>query len=214
MPDYTLGIVYHHEGTHVEEDHGYGFTLMAVSSHGLGDNPDASYSELVDVRDDGKGSFLAAEAVGQTAIINWRLGVWSNSADHDYLDGSGKSGINKGVYLSVDLDLDSYLTQSKLNLRYGIANDKVSSAAEFYALSMEMPLAGNTLGIGLAQTGVSSDAVGNSADLHHAEAYVRFDLSEVFHITPSIQWMENSGLIENKAEKSTVVTSLRVSYGF
>lgn len=210
MPDYTLGIAYHLDSLQARP----GIILMATSSHGLGDNPNASYSELVDVHDDGKGSFLAAEVDGQLGKVSWRLGVWFNSADHDYLDGSGKTGSNQGAYLNTDLDLDAVITQSKLNLRIGMADEKVSTAANFFGLSLEAPMANNTLGVGLARTGASSKAGSNTADMHQAEVYVRFDLSDAFHVTPSLQWLENSGLMENEEDKSTIITSLRASYGF
>lgn len=214
MPDYTLGTVFNYEGMQREIGNGLGFTLMVTSSHGLADNPNASYSELVDVTADGKGAFVAMEADGQIGIVTWRLGVWSNSADHDYVDGSGKTGSNKGGYLSADLDFDVFIQHSKLNLRIGMADEKVSNAGEFYGVSLETPLVDHILGLGLANTGASSEAGSNAEDLHQAEVYVRFNLSDTFHITPSIQWLENSGLREDPDEKSVIITSLRASYGF
>lgn len=210
MPDYTLGIVYHID----DLDKRPGITLMAASSHGLGDNTNASYSELVDVGADGKGHFLAAEVEGQSGIFQWRFGMWLNSADHDYLNGSGKTGSNKGVYLNTDIDANAFIQQSKFNLRVGLADEKVSNAASFFGLSMETPLAGNTLGVGVARTGASSKAGSLSADRNQAEVYVRFDVLKSFQVTPSIQWIENSGLVENPDNRSSIITSLRASYGF
>lgn len=210
MPDYTLGAVYRVESTRSRP----GFVFMATSSHGLADNPDAAYSELVDVSADGKGAFLAVQAEGAWGIASWNLGVWSNSADHDYLDGSDKTGTNTGVYLGADLDLEPFLQHSKLNVRLGMADEKVSSAAKFYALALEAPVVGDILGVGLSQTSVSSKVGGSAADMRQAEIYVRFDVSDALHVTPSLQWIENSGLVKNEGDKSTLVTSLRASYAF
>jgi porin len=216
FPDYTLGGVYHFLPKKAANQNWPDFTIVATSSHGLADNPNASYSELVDVRAHGKGAFVAGEAYGQLEIgkiktIAWRAGVWTNTADHPKLNGSGNNASNYGLYLNADVDLDSLLPKSKLNLRTGFANESVSPAAQFYATSLETPLANHTLGVGLAQTRVSSK-VNNGADMSQAEVYMRFDLRDNLHVTPSIQWIENSGL--TKTSKSGGIVSLRGGYAF
>jgi hypothetical protein len=211
MPDYTLGAVYHAEAVQARP----GFTLVITSSHGLADNPDASYAELVDVSDDGKGAFLAGEIYGHQATATWRAGLWTNTAEHDYLDGSTDTGSNYGAYLSTDIDLSAYREQSRLNLRLGIANDKVSAAARFYGLSLETLLGGNTLGLGLAHTAVSARA-SNLADMTQAEIYLRLELTDSLHITPSVQWIENSGFTKSPDDEDNQasIVSIRAGYGF
>lgn len=207
FPDYTLGGVYRLASKSSRP----GFTVVASSSHGLADNPNASYSELVDVNAKGKGAFVAAEANGQLKTVSWRAGIWTNSADHPYLDGSGKNANNYGLYLNADVDLDSILAKSKLNLRAGYANETVSPAAKFYAASLETPLTNNTLGVGLAETDASKK-MNNGAEMKQAEVYMRFNLRDNLHVTPSIQWIKNSGL--TKSSKSSGIVSLRGGFTF
>jgi len=208
FPDYALGACLHLE----QGQTGPGMNLLLSSSHGLADNPNASYSELLDVSADGKGVFAGAELYWQTAHGMWRLGVWQSTADAAYLDGSATMDHNFGMYLTTDQALGA----SKLNLRVGMANDKVSEAAGFIGLALETELAGDTLGIGVAQTDVSDKAGPGKEDTRQAEVYLRMVLADNLRITPSLQWIENSGF-DNTAtvyDKSLLVYGIRASYLF
>ena len=202
FPDYTLGATYRVAPKASRP----GITVVASSSNGLGDNPNRSYSELVDVTAHGKGAFVAAEAFGQIKTVTWRAGAWTNTADHPLLNDPGKNASNYGLYFSGDVDLGSLRAKTKLNIRTGFANADVSPAAQFFAASMQTPLAGHTLGVGLAQTNVSSK-VSNGADMRQAEVYYRYDLMDHLHVSPSLQWIQNSGL--SKDSNSGTVVSLR-----
>jgi hypothetical protein len=202
FPDYTLGATYRMPPKASRP----GITVVASSSNGLADNPNRSYSELVDVTAKGKGAFVAAEASGEIKTVTWRAGAWTNTADHPHLNDPGKNASNYGLYFSGDVDLGSLRAKTKLNIRTGFANADVSAAAQFLAASLQTPLAGHTLGVGLAQTNVSSK-VSNGADMRQAEIYYRYDLMDHLHVSPSIQWIQNSGL--TKDSNSGTVVSLR-----
>lgn len=75
FPDYTLGAIYNHD-----LDGNVTMTLMLTGSNGLGDNPDASYAQLVDVTEDGKGVFAAAELQWLPGAYALRGGAWLNTA--------------------------------------------------------------------------------------------------------------------------------------
>jgi len=208
FPDYTLGTCVHFE----QGKTGPGYNLLLTSSHGLGDNPNASYSELFDLDADGKGVFLGGELYWENAHSMWRLGAWKSTADENYLDGSGNTGHNYGVYLTTD----HAIGDSMINVRLGMANDEISEAASFAGVALEMPMYGHTFGVGVAQTGVSDKAGSGKDDSRQAEAYLRFSLTEDIRITPSIQWIENSGFDNTGTnhDKSIMVYGARATYVF
>ena len=208
FPDYSLGVVYNRE---TGEDRGY--SLALTSSHGLADNPNASYSQLVDITDDGKGVFAAAEGQWPVAGTKLHAGAWINTADHEQLDGSGDTEQNYGLYLTVDGNVAS----TAWNLRAGFANDKVSQASQFLSAALEYPLTNSTLGLGIAHTGLSSeDATPEQDDIVQAEAYLRFSLRDDVDVTPSVQWLSNSGFDAsgNSVDSEQTLLSLRLNYTF
>ena len=73
-PAFTLGgtgggVAYNRE---TGPDRGY--SLALTSSHGLGDNSDASYAQLVDINAEGKGVFVRSSNVVRARIVQsvWR----------------------------------------------------------------------------------------------------------------------------------------------
>ena len=208
FPDYALGMAYFYKPDNSKFD----VTLLLSSSHGLADNPNKSYSELVDVTETGKGVFAAGELVWQTGINTWRTGVWLQTADNAYVDGSGNTANNYGVYLSSD----HHFGQHRLNVRAGLANDKVSEAAEFIGLAVDHALGKNHAGIGYTHTFVSSEAGAGKGDRTQLELYYRFNLQENFSITPSVQRIHNSGFDNTgtSSDSSVHVISARASYAF
>ena len=208
FPDYSLGVVYNRE---TGEDRGY--SLALTSSHGLADNPNASYSQLMDIDADGKGVFAAAEGQWPVAGTKLHAGAWINTADHERLDGSGDTEQNYGLYLTIDGNIAS----TAWNLRAGFANDKVSQASQFLSAAVEYPLTHSTLGLGLAHTGLSSeDATPEQDDILQAEAYLRFSPREDVSVTPSVQWLSNSGFDAsgNTVDAEQVLLSLRLNVTF
>lgn len=208
FPDYALGTCIHFEegGTRP------GFTLVLTSSHGLADNPNHSYAELVDIGAKDKGLFLAGELYGHAHNNHWRLGVWSNTVEQAALDDPAKQKDNYGVYLTSDHRFE----HSTLNLRIGMANEDVSEAAGFVGLALETPLAGHIVGAGLAETIASRKAGGDKDNIIQTEIYMRFDLHDRLHITPAIQHIVNRGFdsTANNLDKGITVYSLRAGYHF
>lgn len=208
FPDYTLGGIYNHE---LNEN--LAFNLALTSSNGLGDNPKRSYSQLFDVGDDGKGVFAAAEAGWRIAEYTLRAGTWLNSADHDKLDGSSGSEDNYGVYANIDGGIGN----GHWNIRLGAANEEVSQTARFASFAVDFPLGISTVGLGVAHSWLSDDET--TADLDDStlvELYARFDVWDELSLTPSVQWLKNSGFdASNTAyDDSLMVYGLRATAVF
>ena len=209
FPDYTLGASYHRD---TSKDLSY--TLLIASSHGLGDNPNVSYSELVDIGATGKGFFVASEIIMPFDTTTLIAGVWLNTSDHQNLNGSGNGKENNsGIYFSVD----GTIKKMKWNLRYGMADDSVSQADDFIGVAAELPIAGSVAGIGYTVTGLSKDAVAAGMDdIKQFEIYYNFELAENFIVTPSFQLLQNSGFDSSVAtyDDNINIISLRVNYTF
>lgn len=207
FPDYTLGVIY----TTENEDKRTGYSIAVMSSHGIGDNEHASYSELFNIGDDHKGVFVAGEYNWQLTNSQWRAGVWANTADNEYVNGSNNTSNNYGLYLSTDIDLNG----SSLNVRAGLADADVSEASNFIAVTYETELFGNTTGLGLARTGASNE-LADAKDTVHAEIYSRFDINQHLHITPSIQWIKKSGFDDSETsfDNDITIIGLRAAISF
>ena len=208
FPDYTLGLVYFYKPEYRQLD----MTFLLTSSNGLADNPNRSYAELVDVTAPNKGVFAVTEVVRRTDRHTWRMGVWLQTADNAYLDGSGKSADNYGIYLNSDHQLG----QHRLNVRLGLANPKVSEAAGFIGLAVDHPLGKNRAGVGYTHTFVSDQAGAGKADRSQYEIYLRINLAANFSVTPSLQRIQNSDFDSSGTaiDSDANVISVRTSYNF
>jgi len=187
--------------------------LLLTGSNGLSDNPDASYAQLVDVNDDGKGVFAAAELGFARSDYVVRGGVWINTADHAELDGPDDSEDNYGIYAVID----GQVGEGAWNVRLGAANDKVSQTAGFASIAMEYPAGPAMLGLGVAHSWLSDeDKTPDLDDATQAELYARFDVRDSFSLTPSLQWLENSGFDASNSvvDDSVLVYSLRANLIF
>jgi len=206
FPDYTLGLVYFHKPEQRQLD----FTFLLSSSHGLEDNPDKSYAELVDVSAHGKGVFAVAEIIWKHGLLNSvRGGLWVQTADNAYLDGTGRTGNNYGAYLSTDHRLGEY----GVNLRLGLANPRVSLAAKFIGIALDRAVGMNHAGIGYTYTFVSDQAGAGTGNRSQFEAYYRFGLAENFTITPSYQRIHNSAF-DQSVDRNVNIISIRSSINF
>lgn len=213
FPDYTLGFAYHIDNG----DKNPYYTFFLGSSHGLGDNAKKSYSQLIDVTEDidathEKGVFAAAEIGLPVAGTTVRAGVWTNTSDQDRNDGNGTDE-NYGLYGVVDGSAGNV----NWNVRLGWANEDVSAAESFISFAGEMPLAGMTLGAAIGHVMQSDPAVtATSDDTTHAEIYLKHEYSDSFSITPSVQFIENSGFDGSNAtfDDSQTIFSLRANYSF
>ena len=208
FPDYTLGMVYFYK----PDQNGLDLTFLLSSSHGLRDNPDKSYAELVDVSAAGKGLFAVAELDWKQSQHGWRGGVWLQTADNPYLDGSGNMASNYGVYLTAD----HYYGDYGVNLRVGLANPRVSQAAKFIGLALDRSLGNDHAGIGYTYTFVSADLGAGTGDRSQLEAYYRLGLANNLTVTPSFQRIQHSGFDTSGAtvNSNVNIVSVRSSYTF
>lgn len=208
FPDYTLGLVYFFKPDYKALD----LTFLLSSSHGLGDNPNKTYSELVNVSADGKGVFAVAELIWKHPQHIWRGGVWIQTAANPYLDGSGETANNYGIYLNADQLFGPY----GVNLRLGLANPEVSEAAQFIGLAVDRTFGKNHAGIGYTYTVVSDHAGIGKGNRSQLEAYYRIDLADNFSLTPSIQWIQNSSFDNSGivTDRDVIVLSVRTSFNF
>lgn len=211
LPDYTLGMSYHHNATRSTP----GFTLLIAGSHGLADNPDASYRQLLDTGATEKGLFAAVQSYWVTDMSIWRVGIWTNTKQHEDLSDNSAALVEKanhGAYVTADYFIGE---ESAINFRLGVANEEVSEAANFFALSGETPLAGHMLGAAISQTTVSQYHTGGK-DSINMELFWRLELNDTLQLTPSIQMIENSGLdgSETKYDSQLTLYALRLGYAF
>lgn len=190
FPDYTLGAVMSTKG----EGAVPGITVVVGASNGLGDNPNHTYPELFDVRSTGQGLFAGGElgwaiaGLGEEGAA--RVGVWTNTADHSYLDLRPGTSSNTGVYGV----LEGTALGTGWTLRAGKADADVSAADWFVGASVQRPLGDElTLGLGVTETGVSNDLGAGTADTTEAEVYLKYDVLPRIALTPSVQFVRNPG---------------------
>jgi len=198
FPDYTLG-----GGLHLHRDEGLEATFFVSGSNGLGDNDRASYSNLIDVTDSGKGIFAAAELIIHGAF-DYRLGLWANTRDFEELDDPDGTASNYGVYGLAENATRPF----KWNVRVGAANPDVSEIALFAAVATEFPAGRRTAGLALSYLRASGDLDSSSSNSVFAEALLHFDFGENFRLTPLLQWTHNDSF----TGKDAFIAGLRATY--
>ena len=211
FPDYALGLVYqfrHHESKTVTR-------LIVTSSNGLSDNPNASYSQLVDVDNPDKGAFIAARIGYESTQRLAGFGIWTHTAPHESLDSNGNNGNGKnyGAYFVSGWRGDKY----GLNARLGIANARVSNANWYGALTNQYRFKPWILGAGMATIFLSNHAEQTDrGDTFQTEIYLRNELRRGIFLTGSIQYLVNSNFDASDSiyDSEIFVGSLRVSYVF
>jgi len=183
FPDDSLGGGMHWHGNENRPD----LYLAVTSSHGLGDNPKASYGELIDIADAGKGVFVGAELEWE-GRTSYRLGAWTNTAANPRLSGNGRTA-NYGLYGAAYGDAD----KTRWSLRAGVANGQVSAAAWFLSAAIDRDLGLVTAGLGTAVTGASGDLGAGTADSWTSELYLIHDFNDSVFISPHLQYQRNPG---------------------
>ncbi len=209
FPDYTLGLSWHRD----IQPNRFDVTAFLGSSHGLADNPDASYAQLIDIRAPGKGLFAAVETYWTAPGTLLRLGLWYNGAAHPRLDAPAHTAPARGVYTVFDF------TRGDLRwmLRAGLADARVSRASRFLSLAVDRSLGDAEIGAGLAWTGLSPrEADPEQADEGVAEGYLRLPLPENLELTASLQRVVHPGLRRGGTAwpDRAWISSLRLVYPF
>lgn len=209
FPDYTLGIAYHY----VASDNQPGFAAMLSSSHGIADNPNRSYRQLIQLFDQDKGLFAGAELYYPWRNIKIRTGLWINSASKQHIDEPQSKAKSYGVYTSIDAEAGHH----QWNLRYGYTNPDVTTSNHFAAIAYQYQYKQATLGLGLAHQRITHKTKDNTNSPNtQAELYLRINPVPGLSITPSIQYLHGKSTSQNDQQlsKNNWVAGLRLSYYF
>lgn len=209
FPDYTLGLAYHY----VASDDQPGFAAMLSSSHGIADNPNRSYRQLIQLFDQDKGLFAGAELYYPWRYFKIRTGLWINSASKQRIDKSQTNAKNYGVYTSIDATAGRH----QWNLRYGYSNLDVTTSNHFSAIAYQYQYKQATLGLGLAHQRITHKTADNTNPPNtQAELYLRINPIQGLSITPSIQYLHGKSSSQNNQQhsKHNWVAGLRLSYYF
>ena len=209
FPDYTLGLAYHY----VAGDDQPGFVMMLSSSHGIADNPNRSYRQLIQLFDQDKGMFAGAELYYPWRNFKFRTGLWLNSASKQRIDKAQSNAKNYGVYTSIDAVSGDH----QWNLRYGYTNPDITTSNHFAAMTYQYQYKQATLGLGLAHqrtTHKTSDYTNQPNT--QAELYLRINPISGLSITPSIHYLHGKSSSQNTQQlsKHNWVAGLRLSYYF
>ncbi len=184
FPDYALGMVYKNSF-----QTGLVFRSAVSSSHGISDNPNLSYSQLVDINSDNKGLFLISSLSQHLGDWLFKGGVWLNTADHQTFDNSDSDKSNYGGYLLTGYQVNGH----GINLRLGTSKESVSLAENFIGVSYQYKQASWAFGLGAAKIFLS-DSISNAAnkDTQQLETYARYKINTNFLITADMQYLRNS----------------------
>ena len=208
FPDYTLGAVYRTP----DREQRPAFTMVISGSDGITDLPDRSYQDLLDFNEDGRGIFVGAGASWLAGNSSWRVGAWIRTDDHAVAGSETDQEMNYGVYAVYGWQSGD----NALNLRAGVANPDVSVARDFFAIAYQRKLRFGQLGVGAANTSISSGFRSGDRDrAFDSEIYFRIPVFDgAGHVTPSIQYVEIPGFDANETVPSTtaVVAGVRLHY--
>lgn len=206
FPDYTLGGVYEYT-----PNEAVAVRFGLTSSNGLADNPDLSYSQLLDIGEHERGIFAIGAVAWKKGRWLVRTGLWTNTASHEALDGTRGDMLNLGAFAMGGFQ-SSFGT---LNTRLGIANNDVSRAAEYIGITYQKRQGPVVFGLGLGETFVSRrDPRPDAANTLHIEGYTRWDLSKILIVTGNIQHLNNANLdgSVNSKGKEVTVYGLRLTF--
>ena len=189
FPDYTLGAVYQAPASERRPE----INAVLTSSHGIADNPNLSYSQLLQIAENDKGVFGAVGLgwINEQRLI--RIGAWINTRPHEELSGGEATHENRGLYAVFGHAWGIHA----INLRLGRADDDVSIASRFASFAYRLRLRErDAFGIGMARAWVSpeiTDPLRN--DSVHVEAYLRLSVTAAAHVTISAQRVRHSGFV-------------------
>lgn len=206
FPDYTLGVVY-------ENALNQNITMRAAltASHGIADNPNVSYAQLVDVDDEDRGIFSILSLTHTIKQWLFRGGIWTHTAPHNSIDGSRDNLKNYGSYFLSGYKKDNH----GINLRLGQSNERVSLAQRFAGLSYQYRQSPFVFGVAAARIFTSDDnPASTDDDTVHYEAYLRYRINQRFFITADIQQLINSNFDTSDTlnDHRQALYGLRLSY--
>lgn len=207
MPVYVLGGTYSHPLNRT-----FSVLAMLASTRDLyGHN----YPNLLDSGASDRGSFGDLELDWQQDDLQGNLGAWSNTAHDitapplatDAIPAPTKNFARHsawGVYGNFGGSVPG--TGMQWDLRAGWANPKASLASNFVSIqandTFATPLLPGgrklTVAAGISRTGASPDAIGPTAPLIQAEAYVRTRLVHSLYVSPDVQWIRHTQFLPDQ----------------
>lgn len=207
MPVYVLGGTYSHPLNRT-----FGMLAMLASTRDLyGHN----YPNLLDGGASDRGSFGDLELDWQQGGLQGNLGAWVNTAHDITTPPLATNAIPAptqtftrhhawGVYGNFGGRVPD--TGVQWNLRAGWANPKASLASNFVSIQADdtfaTPLLPGgrklTVAAGVSRTGASPDAIGPTAPLIQAEAYVRTRLVQSLYVSPDVQWIRHTQFLPDQ----------------
>lgn len=200
FPDYTLGATAEVGIPQMPDGR---LALSVSSSHGLADNPGASYGDLFRLDAPDKGVFVAGRLRWATATWAGSLGGWATTSDKS-ADVSRRPLPTRGLYSVLGLTSGVH----SFNGRLGLASGEVGTEP-FVGLTYLGTVGANALGVGIARTPGLPSFVDRQAE--HAETFLRRSIREVVYLTTSVQWLSEELLPEGSASEGVWVFGFRLS---
>lgn len=209
FPDYTIGAAYERAARNRVPQ----INAVITSSNGIADNPNLSYSQLIQVVEDTKGVF-GAVGVGWLNEAGFvRVGTWFNTRDHREIGGTGTDADNYGVYTVLGRSWDRH----GVSLRLGLANDKVTEGSKFVALAYRVRWRDHAIGVGAARTYLSDRETDPTLDdSTQIEIFGRSALTAAAHVTLSVQRLKHSSFhaLASDPRSSITIAGARFHYSF
>lgn len=199
FPDYTLGSAL------VVDVPGWPGGEVAVSlasSHGLADDPEASYERLFDFGAESRGSFMAGRARAEGDRWRGTLGAWASTGER--VGRLGEILPARGLFSVVGFRAGIHSVSGRL----GIADGDAGSES-FVGFTYLGTVASNAVGLGVATGPALPEYVGRRGE--HAEAFMRRSIREVLYLTSSIQWLSRAFLPEGDVDGGIWIFGFRVS---
>ncbi len=210
FPDYTLGAVYQ---VPAAGGHRPQINAVLTSSNGLADNPNLSYSQLLQVTEAGKGMFAAVGLGWPSETRLTRVGAWLNTRRHDDVNGVPAGEHNYGMYAVFGQSWRAHA----VSVRVGLANDDVTTGSTFVALAYRYRVREHAIGVGVAHTFLSPVVADPLLDdSTHVEAFARLAVAPTMHLSVSLQRLRNSGFNSAPSDprRAVAVAGLRFHYMF
>ncbi|NNF11927.1 MAG: hypothetical protein HKN72_01810 [Gemmatimonadetes bacterium] len=200
FPDYTLGATAQVGIPQMPSGH---LALSVASSHGLADNPGASYGELVRLDAPDKGVFFAGRL--RWAADTWAgsIGGWATTSDKS-AGVSGRRLPTRGLYSVLGISSGVH----SLNGRLGLASGEAGTEP-FVGLTYLGTVGANALGVGIARTPGLPSFVDHQAE--HVETFLRRSIRDIVYLTASVQWLSEELLPEGTASEGVWIFGFRLS---
>lgn len=175
LPDYTFGISYN-----FALNNQLVITSVLSLSHGLGDNSEYSYGELINTSD--KGVFVSIAPTFKNEKSMFSLGAWVNGKS-PYSE-SGKEQHYGGFVLT-----EYYVNTHNFSIRAGISDGELSGRRKFLAISYANTSGQFKYGLAVAKYYYHASTHEQYSPNDHIEGFISYTLSDNLIFSPNIQWV-------------------------